>query len=170
MLTAADTFPPTVYKVGIHSAPTLVKKVGTFRVINEQETIWAGNDVNYATKCAQSAGRHQIVVTEKVWEQFAKNNFIAFCCDCEDGPKSALWEAINVERLPDGEDKGYVLKNGWCVNCGQAYCKAILDGETKRDIPSHVRHALPREQMKAALEAGRERAREMKRNRQCTWW
>ena len=166
----SDTFPPTGYKVGIHSDPTLVKKVGTFRVVNEQEAIWAGRAVNYAAKCAQSADRHQVVITQKVWERIAKNDFIAFSCDCEDGPKSTLWEAIDVKRLPEGKNKGYLLKNGWCVNCGQVYCNAILDGETKREIPSHVRHALPREQMKAALEAGRQRAREMRRNRRGTWW
>lgn len=165
----SSSFPPTGYKVGIHSARTLVKKVGTIRVLDQQKPIWAGKAVNYAAKCAQAAERHQVVITQKVWEKFKKNDYIAFSCDCHDGPTSTLWEAMTVDRLPPDENDAFLLKNGWCERCGPELCVAIMNGQTKRDIPTPVRHALPKIQMSLAIALEKEMAKNQRRNRRGTW-
>lgn len=153
--TQSESFPVTGFKVGIHADPVLVKRLGTIRVREEQEPVWAGKPVNFAAKCAQSAERHQVIVTAKVWDRFSKNDFIAFSCDCGDGPTANLWEKVEVGKLPDDAKDGFLLTNGWCTNCGVSFIESILAGETQRSIPKSVRHALPRAQMKEALKASR---------------
>ena len=143
--------PETGYKVGIHAARTLVKRIGTRRVVSEQEAVWAGKPVNYAAKCAQSADRHQVVVTQAVWEKFKKNDYIAFSCDCNGGASATLWADIRVDKLPEDDQDAVVLNSGWCENCGPEFCDAIMAGETKRDIPDGVRNAIQKMRMQEAL-------------------
>ena len=154
--------PETGYKVGIHAARTLVKRIGTRRVVSEQEAVWAGRPVNYAAKCAQAAERHQMIVTQRVWEKFKNNDFIAFSCDCNDGPSANLWADTTVDRLPENDQAAVVLNSGWCQKCGPSFCDAIMAGETKRDISTSVRMTSPRMAMERALEAKRERDRQHK--------
>ncbi len=56
----------TGYKVGVANSRVLVKRVGTPRNPAQQEPVWAGNAVNYATKAAQCADRGEMVVTGSV--------------------------------------------------------------------------------------------------------
>lgn len=149
--------PETGYKVGIHAARTLVKRIGTRRVVSEQEAVWAGRPVNYAAKCAQAAERHQMIVTQQVWEKFKNNDYIAFSCDCNDGPSANLWKDTAVERLPENDQAAVVLDSGWCEKCGPEFCDAIRAGDTRRDIPSDVRGAIQKMRMQEALVAKRER-------------
>ncbi|MCR8675505.1 hypothetical protein NWP10_06780 [Micrococcus sp. HG099] len=151
--------PETGYKVGIHAARTLVKRIGTRRVVSEQEAVWAGRPVNYAAKCAQAAERHQMVVTQQVWDKFKKNDYIAFSCDCKNGPSANLWMDITVEPLPENDQAGVVLGSGWCGKCGPMFCDAIMAGETKREIPINIRNTISRMAMEKALEAKRGRDR-----------
>src|SRR5215217_2259958 len=65
----------TGYKVGIASSRILVKNVGTPRNPAQQEPIWAGKAVNYATKAVQCSDRHQMIVTGSVWDRFEKNDY-----------------------------------------------------------------------------------------------
>lgn len=157
--------PETGYKVGIHAARTLVKRIGTLRVVSEQEAVWAGKPVNYAAKCAQAAERHQMIVTQQVWEKFKNNDFIAFSCDCNDGPTANLWADTTVDRLPEDDQAAVVLNSGWCKTCGPAFCEAILAGETKRDIPTSVRRTIAKMAMRRALEAKQERDRQRRAQR-----
>lgn len=149
--------PETGYKVGIHAARTLVKRIGTRKVVSEQEAVWAGKPVNYAAKCAQAAERHQVIVTQAVWERFKANDYIAFSCDCNDGPSANLWTDTTVDRLPQDDQAAVVLESGWCEKCGPEFCDAIRAGETQRDIPTHVRGAIQKMRMQTALAAKRER-------------
>lgn len=145
--------PDTGYKVGIHAARTLVKSIGTRRVTSEQEAVWAGKPVNYAAKCAQAADRHEVIVTQRVWEKFKNNDFIAFSCDCNGGPTAKLWADTTVDRLPEDDQAAVVLHAGWCKTCGPSFCDAILAGQTKREIPGHVRSGISSMKMAAALDA-----------------
>ncbi len=61
--------PKTGYKVGVAASRLLVKRVGTPRNLNQQEPVWAGKAVNFASKAAQSVERHEMVVTGTVWDQ-----------------------------------------------------------------------------------------------------
>lgn len=149
--------PETGYKVGVHAARTLVKRIGTRRVVSEQEAVWAGKPVNYAAKCAQAAERHQMIVTQQVWEKFKNNDYIAFSCDCNDGPTANLWTDTTVDRLPKDDQAAVVLNSGWCQKCGPSFCKAIMAGETNREISTSVRMMIPRMAMQKALEAKHEK-------------
>lgn len=157
-----EGLPETGYKVGIHAARTLVKRIGTRRVISEQEAVWAGRPVNYAAKCAQTADRHQIIVTQAVWDRMKDNDYIAFSCDCGDGPTAKLWTDVTVDRLPEDDQDAVVLNAPWCKTCGPSFCEAIMAGEKEREIPESVRNAISRMKMQQALEAKRLRDRSRK--------
>ncbi len=124
----SDRFPDTGIKVGMAVGTLVVKNVG-IRGINEP--VWAGKPVNWATKCAQTADKHQLIVTSGVWNKLKTNDYIAYSCDCGDGPKP-LWNSIQVERLPEDQVECQVLLSGWCKEHGSEFCQAILDGKTTR--------------------------------------
>lgn len=150
--------PETGYKVGIHTARALVKRIGTKRNVAEQEAVWAGKPVNFAAKCAQSADRHQVVATQVMWDRFQKNDYIAFSCGCNGGPTATLWTDTTVQSLPESEQAAVILNSAWCVECGPEYCDAILQGETHRDdITDEVRNSINSMKMAEALKAKRER-------------
>jgi len=126
-----DQLPETGFKVGIHAARTLVKRIGTRRVASEQEALWAGKPVNYAAKCAQTADRHQVIMTQDVWEKMKNNDYIAFSCDCNGGPTAKLWTDVTVDRLPEEDRDAVVLTAPWCKTCGPGFCAAIMAGEAR---------------------------------------
>lgn len=153
--------PETGYKVGMHAARTLVKRIGTKRNVAEQEAVWVGKAVNFAAKCAQSADRHQVVATQDVWSRFQKNEYVAYSCGCNGEPKASLWTDKTVEKLPEGEQEAVVLNVPWCVNCGPSFCEAIMQGKTQReDVTDTARNALTQTKMAAALKAKEERERQ----------
>lgn len=154
--------PETGFKVGIASGRVLVKKLGTPRNDAEQEAVWAGKPVNYATKCAQSADRHQIVVAGSVWDQIRNNDYLAYSCGCEnDRPSPHLWADKAIERLADEERFGRMTAQGWCDNCGEAFCDAIMAGERRRDdISDDMRREMSKTQMAEAIANTAQRRRE----------
>lgn len=158
------TTPETGFKVGIGSSRILVKRIGTPRNPSQQEPVWAGKAVNYAAKAAQGADRHRLVVTGAVWDQFKRNDYLAFSCPCNDGPGLGIWENHDIDRLPDDEPdaKGRVLTAGWCETHGADYCDAIMNGLRKRDDVDNLRHALDMTQMADALRLKAMRYREAK--------
>lgn len=154
--------PKTGFKVGIASGRVLVKRVGTPRNPAQQEPIWAGKPVNYAAKAAQSADSHELVVTGSVWDQFEKNDYLAFTCPCGDGPSDTLWKDFEIDRLQTdaAEAQGRKLFSAWCSVCGTEFCDAILEGKKRREDVSELRQARNQKQMANALwfKAKRERA------------
>lgn len=139
-----DLVGTTGYKVGMASSRLLVKKIGTPRNPSQQEPIWAGKAVNYATKAAQFAGRHELVVTGSIWDRIGKNDFVAFSCACGDGPSSTIWSDTTIDRLPDGDPDAYgrKLTSKWCGIHGADYCDSILMGKSRRDDTIVQRRAL----------------------------
>ena len=128
--------PSTGFKVGIASGPILAKRVGLAKHLDMQEPVWAGRPVNYAAKAAQQTEPGKTLVTGSVWDAVSNNDYIAFSCGCtegvEGGVPSFLWEERTLDNIPDAEKHGQVLKSGWCVNHGEEYCNAILNGDTYR--------------------------------------
>ena len=50
---------------------------------------------------------------QQVWEKFKNNVYVAFSCDCHDGPTANLWTDTTVDRLPQNDQPAVVLKSGW---------------------------------------------------------
>jgi len=157
------TIAETGFKVGIASGRILVKRIGTPRNPAEQEPIWAGKPVNYATKSAQSADRHELIVTGSVWDKIESNDYLAISCGCGNGgsPSTSIWHDVTIERLPkdDPEREGRCLTSAWCVVHGAEYCAAIMAGLKKRNNVDEVRKQLMLSQMSNAIrfKAARER-------------
>ncbi|WP_328844701.1 hypothetical protein [Streptomyces sp. NBC_00258] len=145
--------PTTGFKVGVACSPILVKRIGTPKNPAEQEPVWAGKAVNYAAKCAQSADRHEMIVTGSVWDRVEKNDYLSISCSCNSGPSADIWETLNIDRLPDSdpEASGRKLKVGWCEVHGQEYCEAVLAGRKKRQDVDGVRSTLQRNLMRDAI-------------------
>lgn len=156
-------FPETGFKVGIACGRVLVKRLGTPRNVDEQEAVWAGRPVNYAAKAAQSADRHEVVITGSIWDRFEKNDYVAFSCGCGGLSSPALWQDHTIANLHDNEQYGRILKAPWCVTHGPSFCEAIRTGQTKRDdIPDSARKALTMSAMRTAVadKAQEDRARQ----------
>lgn len=139
--------PSTGFKVGIASGPVLAKRVGLAKHLDMQEPVWAGRPVNYAAKAAQQTEPGKTLVTGSVWDAVSNNDYIAFSCGCREGNEggvpSLLWEEQTLDNIPDAEKYGQVLKSGWCVNHGEEYCNAILNGDTYRaEITESLRSQL----------------------------
>src|SRR5690606_17377653 len=94
--------PETGFKVGVASGRVLVKRVGTPRNPAQQEPLWAGKPVNYATKAAQQADRHELIITGEVWDRIKANDFLTFSCPCATGPSDGIWSEVSLDRLPTG--------------------------------------------------------------------
>lgn len=126
----SDRFPDTGIKVGMAAGTLVVKNVG---VRGTNEPVWAGKPVNWATKCAQAADKHQLIVTAGVWNKLKANDYVVWSCGCPSGVPVHLWKQIQVEKLPEDEVECRVLNSEWCPTHGSEFCQAILDGERDRD-------------------------------------
>ena len=136
----SDRFPETGLKVGMAAGILAAKKVG---VRDTNEPVWTGKPVNWATKCAAAADRNQLVVTRKVFQKFANNDYVTHSCTCQTDPAtgerdpdagtpSELWTDTQVETLPQEDIDCKLLKSCWCPIHGDAFCTAILEGKTGR--------------------------------------
>lgn len=143
----------TGYKVGVANSRILAKRVGTPRNPAQQEPVWAGNAVNYATKAAQCADRDELVVTGSIWDKIENNDYLAFSCPCGDGPSEGIWSDFTIDRLPDGDPDavGRVLTSAWCPTHGADYCTAILAGKSRRDDVADERFALDKSHMESTI-------------------
>lgn len=127
----SDKFPDSGLKTGVASGILVAKKVG---VRGTNEPIWAGKPVNFASKCAQGADRHELIVTSDVYEKLAPNDYIEYSCGCPDGVVYPLWSKVEVEKLGK-HSKCMRLKSNWCKVHGDEFCRAILDGKrTRTDV------------------------------------
>lgn len=161
------TKPETGFKVGIASGRVLVKRVGTPRNPAQQEPVWAGKPVNYATKAAQCADRHELIVAGSVWDRIEKNDYLTLSCTCGDGPSDGIWKDFEIDKLPvdDPERQGRRLVSSWCAVHGEEYCNAILDGKKNRPDVNALRESMIQAQWADSLRAVARRQRDDLRNR-----
>lgn len=155
--------PETGFKVGVASGRVLVKRVGTPRNPAQQEPVWAGKPVNFATKAAQAADLNELIVAGSVWDQIENNDFLTLTCPCGDGPSDSLWGDFEIEKLPDDDPErhGRCLTSKWCDVHGEEYCEAVLDGKKRRSEVGKIREEMQRAQMRNAI---REIARQKREN------
>jgi class 3 adenylate cyclase len=126
----SESFPETGFKLGMASGTLAVKKVG---VRGTNEPVWAGKPVNWAAKCAQRADRHELIVTQAVYDKLADNQYVTHSCGCKNnGIAVPLWNDIEVEKL-DKHSACRILRSNWCEVHGNEFCKAILDGLRDRE-------------------------------------
>ena len=158
---------PTGFKVGVASGRVMVKRIGTPRNLSEQEPVWAGTPVNFATKAAQQAERHELIVTGSVWDHIEKNDFLTITCPCGGGPSANLWDNVTIDKIPDAnaERQGRILSQGWCSIHGDEYVAAVLNGEIKRDDVADARATLQKRLFANALEVTAREKRMNLRNR-----
>jgi hypothetical protein len=53
---------------------------------------------------------------------------------------SLLWEARELDKIPDDEKYGQALKTKWCPVHGDEFCNAVLSGDIQReDVPESER-------------------------------
>jgi len=148
-----EALPETGFKVGIGNSDLLVKRIGTPRNPNEQEPVWAGKAVNFATKSAQAANPGELVVTGGVWEAIGTNDYIVASCPCHGGPSLGIWDDFEIPKIPagDADSTGRVLRSAWCETHGVEYCEAILEGKTKRDDVDQLRASITKRWQTAVL-------------------
>ena len=163
------TMAETGFKVGVASGRVLVKRIGTPRNPAEQEPIWAGKPVNYAAKSAQSADRHELIVTGSVWDKVEPNDYLAISCGCGTGgkPSTGIWSDMTIERLPEDnpEREGRCLTAAWCKIHGAEYCAAVMAGLKKRSDVGQARKELALSQMSNAIRSKASRERQDRRAR-----
>ncbi|MHB1445957.1 MAG: hypothetical protein ACYCTI_01230 [Acidimicrobiales bacterium] len=157
--------PPTGLKVGVAVSSVLVKRVGVPRT-DHQEPVWAGKTVNYATKAAQQADSHEMIVTGSIWDFVETNDYLAVTCPCGTGPSASLWSDVTIDKIHegDGERAGRRLTSKWCAIHGAEYCAAVLAGKTTRPEARTIVEAVKRSQRADQLRAVELKRREAKRN------
>lgn len=131
----------TGLKIGMADGTLLAKRIGVRGEHNEP--VWAGKPVNYATKCAQEADRHELIITDRLFEHYKRNDYVVYSCGhAVNGQESApgpLWEEAEVETLGDDSScKKFAMATSWCEHCGDQFCAHILDGDTDRDNVGEV--------------------------------
>lgn len=153
-----EDLPETGFKVGVAASTILVKRIGIARK-DRNEEIWAGKAVNFAVKAAQSGDRRELIVPGNVWDVIEPNEYIAYSCDCGNGPSETIWSDVEIKGIPDNDDDrfGRKLTSRWCTNCGPKFCNAILAGETKRESVAAIRGAHGRRMAQHSLEAKQRR-------------
>lgn len=161
-----STGPETGFKVGIASGRVLVKRIGTSRNHDQQAPVWAGKPVNYAAKAAQGVDRHELIVTQSVWDAIEDNDYLRMSCSCNGKPSTDIWEPSVIGKIPedDTERDGQILYSSWCAHHGAEYCDAILHGDTTRDETKAIRQAL-QQQLRNAITEKHHRHRQNNTNR-----
>ena len=143
----------------------LVKRVGVPRT-DHQEPVWAGKAVNYAAKCAQQAGVHEMIVTGSVWDFVEGNDYLAVTCPCRNGPSDTIWSDVTIDKIHegDGERAGRKLTSQWCDTHGAEYCAAVLAGQTERPEAEAIVTRMAKAQRDNAFRTAQRRIRENRRN------
>ena len=121
----------TGLKVGVAAGRLAVGRVG-IRGLNE--LVWPGKPVNWAFKCSGAADRHQVIVTERVYNRIVEpNEFILRPCYLpHHGHGFRMWTSVPVPALPGVRCFG--RKIPWCPEVADRFCEAVLSGETQQPV------------------------------------
>jgi len=125
----------TGLKIGIDAGTLLAKRIGVRG--DHNEPVWAGKPVNYATKCAQAADRHELIVTDRFFKLVEEIDYVVYSCGCAGGEPGQtpgpLWRQTEVETLGDHSScKTFPQASSWCPHHGDEFCAAIEGGEAYR--------------------------------------
>ena len=130
--------------IGIDHGTLLVRRLGLRGT--ELNEVWAGNPVNMAAKLSSQAGPNQVMVSERVFNQYKgasklRRRALLWSCGCHDGIEgggldvpegetSRLWEQIAApDNIGLDFESMHRLKSAWCKTHGPQFCEAIITGQ-----------------------------------------
>ena len=130
--------------IGIDKGRLLVRRLGLRRV--EQNEVWAGTPVNVAAKLSSIAEPDQVVVSERVFNDFngapkLRRRAIIWSCGCNStgrgrgldvgaGKTSCLWTKDDApDNIGLDFEHLYRLNSAWCITHGSEFCEAIVTGK-----------------------------------------
>ena len=136
--------------IGMDEGRIMVRRLGlreTKHRGTKQNEVWAGTPVNMAAKLSSLAEPNQLVVSERVFNEFERASkwrrraLIRSCgCDCSNrqgrGLDAGIGETICLwKKAPAPNDLGldfenlYRLDSKWCEVHGSEFCEAIVTGK-----------------------------------------
>lgn len=130
---AGEDCPRTGLKVGVAAGRLAVGRVG---IRGTSELIWPGKPVNWAFKCSGAADAHQVIVTERVFNNVIRSNeYLLRPCYVNghwhgNWPSGEQWAPISVAALP--KVSCFVRKVPWCPEVADQFCQALLEGEIRQ--------------------------------------
>ena len=130
--------------IGIDRGTLLVRRLG-LRGTRMNE-VWAGTTLNVAAKLSSVAGRNQVVMSERAFNEYARGSklrrrALLQSCGCDgpvrgrglDLPLGEAKDSWNRERAPGrlglDFDSIHRLGKGWCPIHGPEFCEAIVTGK-----------------------------------------
>lgn len=118
-----DSRARTGLKVGVAAGRLAVGRLG---VGSMTELIWPGKPVNWAFKCSGAADRHQVIVTQRVFERVIDSNeyFLRPCYIPGHGHGLRMWSPVPVDSLPGV--KCHVRKIPWCPEVADEFANPHL--------------------------------------------
>lgn len=133
--------------IGVDCGTLFVRRLG-LRGIKVNE-VWAGEPVSLAAKLSSVAGRNQVVVSERTFEQYRsfsqlRRKALLHSCGCNGrnrgpgldaglGQTPSLWQQVKTPgRL--GLDFGHIYRRKfcWCEVHGAQFCEALITGRRPR--------------------------------------
>jgi len=125
--------PATGLKIGVTDGTVAVSHLG---VQGASNNVWAGKPVNWAFKCSAAADRHQVIVTESVYDKVVVgNDHLTKPCYVaghhHGGMLSASWTTARVNSI---DEWCMLRKHPWCEDVGEESCQALMAGEVRREV------------------------------------
>lgn len=122
--------------IGMDMKTILVKRIGIRRIegkTDKQNEVWAGKPVNMAAKLASRGGKHELLISERIYKVFLEDgsDFVLKTCGCvhgtgETGEKVDTWKEIELNSEIFDFKKASVLRNHWCIRHGREFCEGTL--------------------------------------------
>jgi class 3 adenylate cyclase len=137
---AGKDCPKTGLKVGVAAGRLAVGRVGRQ---GDSELVWPGRPVNFAFKCSGAADAHQVIVTQRVFDNVIRENEYLLRPCYRVGhwhghwPTGEQWKPVPVHAL--GKTRCFGRSTPWCPEVADEFCQAVLDGETRQPASAFQR-------------------------------
>ena len=128
--------------IGVDQGTVLVRRLG-LKAAGQNE-VWTDTPVNIAAKLSSLADANQIVVSDRVFDQYerfskSRRQILLMSCDCtpkRPGARLAgqakLWEK---KPTPQGLELDFqhihIRKDKWCAVHGAEFCEALVTGQRR---------------------------------------
>jgi len=120
---------PFVLGIGSHIAivkrNVLVKRIGIQGYDDRQNPVWAGRQINMASKLASQADSKTLLVCPRFYAGITHGDAKWSCCS-KSGSRGFLWTERNIANENLDFDKAWALTTTWCETHGKEYCSKLL--------------------------------------------